>query len=143
MNQQPIEILLVEDNPDHRDLILMTFQENHIQNNIHYVSTGEAALDFLHQRGNYQDAPHPGLILLDIKLPGISGVEVLEKIKDDQQFKMIPVVMLTTSANDKDIVESYGNGANSYVVKPVEYEQFVETLRDLQFYWVITNHLPV
>ena len=90
MNQQPIEILLVEDNPDHRDLILMTFRENHIQNNIHYVSTGEAALDFLYQRGDYQDAPHPGLILLDVKLPGISGIEVLDKIKQGQQLKRSP-----------------------------------------------------
>ncbi len=142
MPDEIIDILLVEDNPDHKELILMVLNENLVNNEVHDVSTAEAALDFLYQRGDYPDAPRPGLILLDIKLPGMNGIELLGAIKGDQHLKSIPVVMLTTSADDRDIVESYGYGANSYVIKPLEYEQFEKTLKQLKIYWLITNCLP-
>lgn len=142
MNNPPIDILLVEDNADHAELILMVLRENHIQNEVRVIPNAEAALDYLQRSLKEMDIPTPGLVLLDIKLPGMSGVELLQEIKGDTQLKPIPVVMLTTSANDKDIIESYNHGANSYVVKPVDYQQFVKVLQELKFYWLITNQLP-
>ncbi len=142
MNSQPINILLVEDNSDHADLIIMALRENDIDYEVYVVYNAERALEFLDRKGEYTEAPFPSLILLDIKLPGMSGIELLARIKNNPDWRSIPVVMLTTSANDKDIVESYGFGANSYVIKPVEFERFVEVLRDLKIYWLITNRLP-
>lgn len=142
MTKHPINILLVEDNPDHRDLILMSLRENRIQNEIFTKVTAEAALEYLQDCALDQDCLLPGLILLDIKLPGMSGIELLQLIKEDPTLQTIPVVMLTTSANDKDIVESYKHGANSYVVKPVDYQQFAKALKELKFYWLIINQLP-
>ena len=134
VNSQPIDILLVEDNPDHVELILEALRNNHILNEVHVATDGEKALDFLCQRGEYTDAPRPRLILLDIKLPKVNGIEVLRRIKADLKLKSIPVVMLTTSAGEEEIVKSYSCGANSYVVKPVDFEQFTEAVRQLGFY---------
>lgn len=142
MNPNPVNILLVEDNADHVELITRALQTNNVLNEVHVVSNGEEALDYLHQRGAYADAPRPGLILLDIKLPRIDGIEVLRRIKTDATLKTIPVVMLTTSADEKEMMESYQYGANSYIVKPVDFQQFMAVVKDLKLYWLVTNGLP-
>jgi two-component system response regulator len=142
MNPQPVDILLVEDNPDHVELILKALRNNNILNEVHVASNGEEALDFLYQRGNYADAPRPGLILLDIKLPGVDGIEVLRLIKADVKLRQIPVVMLTTTSDDKEVIKSYSLGANSYIVKPVDFEHFIKVIKDLKLYWLIINSLP-
>lgn len=142
MNPQPVDILLVEDNADHVELILKALRNNNILNEVHVASNGEEALDFLYQRGNYADAPRPGLILLDIKLPGVDGIEVLRLIKADVKLRQIPVVMLTTTSDVKEVVKSYSLGANSYIVKPVDFEHFIKVIKDLKLYWFIINSLP-
>ena len=137
-----IDILLVEDNPDHVELILKALRDNNVLNEGYVVTNGEKALDFLYQRGEYADAPRPGLILLDIKLPRMEGIEVLRRIKADPKLKSIPVVMLTTSASEAEMMDSYSCGANSYVVKPVDFEQFVKVIKELKLYWMVINSLP-
>ena len=142
MNPKSIDILLIEDNPDHVELILKALRNNNVLNEVHVVTSGEAAMDFLYQRGAYVNAARPGLILLDIKLPGMDGMEFLRRIKADPKLKPIPVVVLTTSAGEKEIVESYRCGANSYIVKPVDFAQFVKAIKDLKLYWMVVNSLP-
>ncbi len=117
-------------------------QDNNVLNEVYVVTNGEDALDFLYQRGAYADARRPGLILLDIKLPRVDGIEVLRQIKADAKLKAIPVVMLTTSAGEREMVESYHYGANSYIVKPVDFEQFVKAIKELKLYWLVLNSLP-
>ena len=143
MNTQPIDILLVEDNPDHVELIVRALRDNDLVREVHVVTTGEDALDFLWQRGEHADARQPGLILLDLKLPGMDGLEFLRRIKADPNVKFIPVVVLSASPNSTDIVESYNCGANSYVVKPVDFDQFLKMVKDLKLYWTIVSSLPM
>jgi two-component system, response regulator len=138
-------ILLIEDNEDHALLVRKALQGNGLANEIHTCSTGEEALDYLLQRGEFTEkgaAPRPGLILLDIKLPGIDGIEVLTEIKKNTDLRLIPVIMLTTSAQDSDLVASYLNGVNSYIQKPVDFGKFVETVRNVGLYWLLTNVAP-
>jgi two-component system response regulator len=142
MDPQPVDILLVEDNPDHVELILKVLQDSNVLNQVHVVTNGEEALDFLYQHGEYTDAPQPGLILLDIKLPRLDGIEALRQIKADPMLKSIPVAMLTTSLGEQEMVESYSCGANSYIIKPVDFEQFVKVIKDLKLYWLVANILP-
>ena len=142
-NPHSIDVLLVEDNPDHVELILKVLQENNILNEVHVVSDGEEALEFLYQRGKYMEAPRPGLILLDIKLPKVGGIEVLRRIKADPALKSIPVVVLTTSIGEREMMESYNLGANSYIVKPVGFAEFAKVIKDLKLYWLVVNSLPV
>jgi two-component system response regulator len=142
MDRKFVDILLVEDNPDHVELILKALRGNNLLNEMHVVFSGEEAMDFLSPPGGYANVARPGLILLDIKLPGMDGIEFLRRIKADPNLKSIPVVMLTTSAGEKEIVESYNCGANSYVVKPVDFEQFVKVIKDLVLYWVLVNRIP-
>jgi len=142
MNPKSVDILLIEDNPDHVELILKALRNNNVLNEVHVVTSGEAAMDFLSQQGAYANAARPGLILLDIKLPGMDGIEFLRRIKADPKLKPIPVVVLTTSAGEKEIVESYNCGVNSYIVKPVDFEQFAKVIKDLKLYWVLVNSLP-
>lgn len=142
MDRKSVDILLIEDNPDHVELILKALRDNNVLNEVHVVTSGEEAIDFLYQRGEYPNAARPGLILLDIKLAGMDGIEFLRRIKADPKLKAIPVVMLTTSAGEKEIVESYNCGANSYIVKPVDFEQFVKVIKELKLYWVVVNSLP-
>lgn len=140
-----VTILLVEDNPDHADLTLRALREGNLLNELFWVKNGEEALDFLHRRGPYGNgasAPRPGLVLLDIKLPKVDGLEVLRRIKGDQELRSIPVVMLTTSEEDHEVTESYKTGANSFVSKPVRFSEFVEKIKALKLYWVVTNRLP-
>jgi len=143
VDQKSVDILLVEDNLDHVELILKALRDNNVLNEVHVLTNGEEAMDFLHQRGVYVDKAQPGLILLDIKLPGMDGIEFLRRIKADPKLKRIPVVILTTSAGEKEIVESYNCGANSYIVKPVDFEQFVKVIKDLKLYWLVVNSLPM
>ena len=142
MDRKFVDILLIEDNPDHVELILKALRDNNVLNEVHVVASGEEAIDFLYQRGACANAARPGLVLLDIKLPGMDGIEFLRRIKADPELKCIPVVMLTTSAGEEEIVESYNCGANSYIVKPVDFEQFVKVIKELKLYWAVVNSLP-
>lgn len=137
-----INILLVEDNPDD---ILITQKALHaakILNPLYVVRDGQEALDFLLHQGPYQDAaasPKPGLILLDINMPKLNGIEVLKHIKQDPHLKRIPVIMLTSSKRDQDVVLGYDNGCNSFLQKPVEFERFVALVKEIGFYWGLLN----
>jgi len=145
MKGNPVNILLVEDNEDHAELTLRALRSNNLINEVYVVKDGEEALDFVYHRGKYADVkefPLPGLILLDISLPKVSGLEVLETLKGDPQLKVIPVIMLTTSEREEEIARSYAGGANSYVTKPVDFEEFVKKITEIKLYWTITNSLP-
>lgn len=137
-----LTILLVEDNPDHAELTLRALQDSKRVKRVFWVKDGEQALDFLHRRGSYADpaaAARPSLILLDLKVPKVNGHEVLRQIKADEELQPIPVVMLTTSARDEEVAESYAAGANSFITKPAAFADFVEWVRRIEAYWVLTN----
>jgi CheY-like chemotaxis protein len=139
---EAVEILLVEDDADHAELIIRGLEDNLVANRIHHVIDGEAALNFLFRRGEYAggDAvPRPHLILLDLRIPKIDGLEVLQEIKADEELRRIPVSVLTTSEADEDIARAYDNQVNSYLVKPVEFVKFGQLMRDLGFYWMVWN----
>jgi two-component system, response regulator len=141
-----IEVLLVEDNPHDVELALHAFKRNRFANNIHVVRDGAAALDFVFCTGEYSGRSlenRPRVILLDLKLPLVDGLEVLKRIKSDPRTQMIPVVILTASRQERDIVESYQLGVNSYIIKPVDFDQFTEAVRQLGFYWLLINQPPV
>ena len=138
-------ILLVEDNPDDEALTLRAFQKNNMKNKIVVVRDGEEALDFLFRRGGYaardpQEVPE--LILLDLNLPKIDGIEVLRQVRADPRTRLLPVVILTSSKEEQDLIEGYKEGANSYVRKPVDFNQFVEAVRQLGLYWLVLNEPP-
>ncbi|WP_094226687.1 response regulator [Methanolobus psychrotolerans] len=140
--ENEVEILLVEDNSNDAELALRALKKNNIANNIVVLGDGEQALDFIYGRGEFADRDvnaHPRLILLDLKLPKIDGLEVLKVIKSDMDTKAIPVVMLTSSKEECDIVESYRLGVNSYIVKPVDFDNFVESINKIGFYWLLMN----
>lgn len=142
MTKSAVEILLVEDNPSDVELTLHSLRSSNLSNQIEVVRDGAEALEFLFCTGMYadRDIEHsPKLILLDLKLPKVDGLEVLQKIKSDRRTRSIPVVVLTSSREDYDIVESYQLGVNSYIVKPVDFEQFTEAVRQLGFYWLLLN----
>ncbi len=145
MSGESLNILLVEDNEDHAELIQRNFRDNQIANKIYWVKDGEEALDYLFQRGAYADnASHvcPHLILLDLRLPKVDGIEVLKTVKTDEKLKSIPVVVLTSSESEKDIRKVYEYYANSYLVKPIDFQQFTKLMRDLGFYWLGWNKNP-
>ncbi|MGD0004949.1 MAG: response regulator [Anaerolineaceae bacterium] len=138
-------ILLVEDNPDDEELILIALKESNILNQIIVVHDGAEALDYLFGAGKYADrdvSRHPQLILLDLKLPKLSGLEVLERLRADPTTSLAPVVILTSSSEEEDIVTSYRLGANSYVRKPVEFHQFADAVKQLDLYWLLLNEAP-
>jgi len=142
----PIEILLVEDNPHDVELTLHAFKEHHLANEMHVVRDGAEALEFIFRTGAYADRrpeDHPRVILLDLKLPKVDGLEVLRQIKADLKTRAIPVVVLTSSSEERDIVESYELGVNSYIVKPVDFERFAEAVRTLGLYWLLLNQPPL
>lgn len=142
---KPVEILLVEDNPSDEELTLHALRKYKLVNDIEVVRDGAEALDFLFGRGAYADRTAndvPRMILLDLKLPKVDGLEVLRQIKAEDHLKRIPVVVLTSSNHETDIVESYNLGVNSYIVKPVEFDQFTETVRQLGLYWLLLNETP-
>lgn len=137
-----IQILLVEDNPRDRELTLRALGRSNLANSIVTVADGAEALDFLFGRGRYSErdlSVKPSVVFLDLKLPKVDGIEVLREIKADSRTKNIPVVMITSSAEDRDRVESYKLGVNSYVVKPIDFESFSKTVADLGFYWLAIN----
>ena len=146
MSSEALDILLVEDNQDDRDLALHTLKREKLANNILVVRDGEEALDFIFCRGAFThrsfDHP-PKLVLLDLKLPKVDGMEVLKQIKADSRTKVIPVVIMTSSKEERDLVASYHLGANSYIQKPVDFEQFRETVKTVGLYWLVINQPPV
>jgi two-component system response regulator len=138
-------ILLVEDNPDDEVLTLHALRKNNIGNKIYVARDGAEALDFLFCQNQYADRDPrelPQLILLDIKLPKIDGLEVLRRIRDDERTSLLPVVILTSSKEQQDLVEAYRNRANSYMRKPVDFNQFAESVRQLGLYWLVLNQVP-
>lgn len=137
-------ILLAEDDPNDVELTLAALAEHNLANEVHVASDGAEALDYLFRRQQYADrAPgHPVVILLDIKMPKVSGVEVLRQLKADPDLRMVPVVILTSSREDRDVLESYRLGVNAYVVKPVEFHDFVDAVQKLGMFWAITNEPP-
>lgn len=142
MMENSVEILLVEDNPNDVELTLHAFRKNHLANRIFVVRDGEEALNYLFAEGEFaeRDINHrPRVILLDLKLPKVDGLEVLRRVKADPRTKMIPVVVLTSSREDRDIVESYSLGVNSYIRKPVDFDQFNESVRTIGMYWLLLN----
>lgn len=147
MTLQKRTILLVEDNPDDEMLTLHALKDNHLANDVVVARDGVEALDYLFGKGKYADrdlSSQPQLILLDLKLPKVDGLEVLRQIRADERTKMLPVVILTSSKEDKDIVESYNLGANSYVRKPVDFAQFSESVKQLGLYWFVLNEpIPI
>ena len=137
-----VEILLVEDNPDDEALTLHALKKYKVANNVQVVRDGAEALEFIFCTGRYADrqiTDRPKVVLLDIKLPLVDGLEVLKRIKSDERTKTLPVVMLTSSREERDLVESYRLGVNSYIVKPVDFEQFTESARALGMYWLLLN----
>lgn len=142
-----IEILLVEDNPHDAEMALRALKKNNLSNKVLVVTDGEEALDFIFARGKFSGRDKdfnylPKMILLDLKLPKVNGIEVLKEIKSNPETQVIPVIVLTSSQEDKDIVESYKLGVNSYIVKPVDFDKFVEAVRHLGFYWLLLNKQP-
>ncbi len=140
-----VEILLVEDNPNDVELTLRALQKHHLANKVFVVENGEEAIEFLFGTGKYSDRgnmPLPRVVLLDLKLPKVDGIQVLRKIKSDEKTRVIPVVVLTSSHEEKDIINSYNLGVNSYIVKPVDFESFIKAVADLGFYWLLLNKQP-
>ena len=145
MSFNNIEILLVDDNTDDAVLTIHALKKSGLTNTIFHVKDGEEALDFIYCTGVYSTRnihEHPKLMLLDLKMPKVSGIEVLAKLKSDPMHKIIPVVILTSSKEDPDVKHCYELGANSYIVKPVESADFFNTIRDLGLFWMIVNHPP-
>jgi CheY-like chemotaxis protein len=139
---QPIEVLLVEDDPGDELMTREAFEDNRIGNTLHVVRDGEEALDFLYRRGAYASAPRPDLILLDLNLPKYDGREVLQVIKSDDDLAHIPVVVLTTSSAEEDILRSYRLHANAYVTKPVDLDQFIAAVRQIDEFFLTVVRLP-
>jgi CheY-like chemotaxis protein len=145
MNDKEVELLLVEDDPNDVELALIALRKHKLANKIHVVRDGEEALDFLFCRGSYArrtfNGP-PKVILLDLKLPKVSGLEVLKAIKDDPRTRPVPVVVMTSSREQRDMVEGYRLGVNSYIQKPIDFDQFQAIIRDLGYYWLVVNQCP-
>jgi two-component system response regulator len=142
MGNDTIEILLVEDNMDDAELTIRALKKNHVLNNLLHVKDGEEALDFIFCNGKYKErngSIKPRVILLDLNMPKVNGVEVLQQIKANQETKEIPVVVLTSSKEDPDVSVCYKLGANSYIVKPVGFENFTEAIAELGMYWLLMN----
>lgn len=140
----PGEILLVEDNPNDVELILAALSENQLVNEVFVARDGEEALDYLHRQGAHElrSVENPKVVLLDLKLPKVDGLEVLERIKTDPGLKTIPVVMLTSSREERDVLKSYNLGTNAYVVKPMSFKEFIEAVKEVGLFWAVINQPP-
>jgi two-component system, response regulator len=146
MSTRPVEILLVEDNSDDVELTLHALRKENLANNLYVARDGEEALEFLFCTGTHSNGasdPPPKLVLLDLKLPKVDGMEVLKRLKGDNRTKTIPVVILTSSKEERDMISGYHLGANSYIQKPVDFEQFRETIKTVGLYWLIINQAPL
>jgi two-component system, response regulator len=144
MNNE-VEILLVEDNPNDAELALRALKKNNLANNVIRVCDGEEALDYIFARGSFKARERlniPKLILLYLKLPKVDGLELLKIIKGDPITKLIPVVVLTSSVEESDMIESYRLGVNSYIIKPVDFDKFIDSVRDIGLYWLLLNQQP-
>jgi chemotaxis family two-component system response regulator Rcp1 len=139
---RPIEILLVEDNVDEAEMTMQTLREGRVRNRMHWVEDGEEAMAFLRRQGRFSAAPRPDLVLLDLRLPRMSGQEVLTEIKQHPQWKRIPVVIMTSSDDEKDILRAYDRHANCYVTKPVDMDKFMAAVRSIEDFWLTIVHLP-
>jgi two-component system response regulator len=141
---EQVEILLVEDNPTDAELTMRALRKNHLANNLVWVKDGAEALEFVYCHGRYKDRVNgtPKLVLLDLKLPKVDGIEVLRHLKADARTRMVPVVVLTSSQEERDIVESYQLGVNSYIVKPVDFDKFIEMVSQVGLYWSLVNKVP-
>ncbi|HLO51617.1 MAG TPA: response regulator [Kamptonema sp.] len=137
-------ILLVEDSANDVELTLVALEENHLANEVVVVRDGEEALDYLYRRGIFKlrSGGNPVVVLLDLKLPKVDGLEVLEQIKSDPELKRVPVVMVTSSREEQDVIRSYDLGANSYVVKPVDFREFVDAIKEVGLFWAVVNEPP-
>lgn len=145
MTEMPVEILLVEDNPNDAELSLYALRKFKIANRIQHARDGAEALEYIFGSASHSQkppAPLPRLILLDLKLPKIDGQEVLRKLKSNEVTRTIPVVVLTSSREERDILETYNLGVNSYIVKPIDFEQFTQAVRDVGLYWLLLNQVP-
>lgn len=145
MDTNQIEILLVEDNPADAELTLKALKNKNLANNVLLIDDGEKALDFIFAEGQYNKrniVNQPKVILLDLKLPKVSGIEILKRIKSDDRTKKIPIVVLTSSQEEKDMVESYELGVNSYIVKPVKFNSFIDAVSEIGLYWLLLNKKP-
>ncbi len=140
---KPVQILLVEDNPDDVEITRRAFRKGRVANDLHVVRDGQEALDFLYRKGDFGiDTPRPDLILLDLNLPKVNGIEVLQKIKSRDGLSTIPVIVLTISGREEDIIKSYELAANTYIEKPVEFDKFVRAMEVLGEYWFLIAELP-
>lgn len=143
--ENEIEILLVEDNPGDAEMTIRALRKNNLANNLMHVKDGAQALDFIFAQGEYANRTNknlPKIVVLDLKMPKINGIEVLRRIKNDERTRKMPVVVLTSSKEDPDVEECYRLGVNSYVVKPVEFDEFFKAVSDLGLYWMIVNQNP-
>jgi CheY-like chemotaxis protein len=145
MTGEPILVMLVEDNADHAELVIRTLEDHRISNRIEHFTDGQSAIDYLLRQGEYSNpetSPRPHIILLDLRLPRVDGLVVLGKIKENPELKAIPVIVLTTSEAERDVTRAYDNYVNSYLVKPVGFEEFSKLMNDLGFYWLGWNTHP-
>jgi len=146
MNLDSAEILIIEDNPNDAQLTMRSLKKNNLANHIMNVSDGQAAVDYIFGEGEYQGRnvlDQPKVILLDLKLPKLNGLQVLARIRSDARTKILPVVILTSSQQESDLIESYKLGANSYIVKPVEFENFAKSVQEVGLYWLLLNKPPI
>lgn len=145
MNHEAVDILLVEDNPDDVELALLALRRNNLANQIHVARDGAEALDFLFCRGEFSNRSTerpPRVVMLDLKLPKVDGMEVLRAIKSDPRTRTVPVVVMTSSREQRDLVDGYQLGVNSYIQKPIDFTQFREIVKNLGFYWLVINQAP-
>jgi len=145
MTGQPLTILLVEDNPDHAELVMRNLEDFRVANRVIHVDDGQAALDYLYGQGEYADRqsyPIPDLMLLDLRLPKVDGLQVLKEVKENADLRSLPVVILTTSAAERDLATAYDSHANSFLTKPINFGDFSNLIRDLGFYWLAWNKRP-
>ncbi len=144
--EQQIDILLIEDNPEEAELAIRSLKKSNLANSLVHIDDGAEALDYIFSRGKYTGnttQSRPKLILLDLNLPKVGGLEILKQVKSDERTKMIPIVVLTSSQEQRDVIESYKLGVNSYIVKPVNFASFSQAIADLKMYWLVLNQSPV
>ena len=145
METNVIDILLIEDNPNDAELTLRALKKNNVANKVHLITDGAEALDFFFAKGKYEGrdvTSTPKVVILDLKLPKVDGLEILKRVKADERLKLMPIVVLTSSKEECDVIESYKLGANSYIVKPVDFNKFAEAIKDLGMYWLLLDEPP-